>query len=173
MSKSLGNVIDPYEIIEKYGVEPLRYFLLSQIPTLDDGDFTIEGFEAIYQANLANGLGNLIARVAKLCEGINFDKYKLMLSKEYKKDIENYRLNEVLQIIWTEIKSLDKYINDKEPWGIEEKSKKLKILQPAVNRIRQIGYELRPFLPETAEKIEKQFKGPKIKSGKPLFPRLR
>lgn len=173
MSKSLGNVVNPYEVIEKYGVEPLRYFLLAKIPTLDDGDFTIEGFEAVYQADLANGLGNLISRVAKLCEGLKFKEYKPQFSKEYSRDVEKYRLNEVLQVIWVEIKSADKYLNDNKPWEIKDKDILLNVLQPVVNRIRQIGYELKPFLPETAEKIEKQFKGPKIKSARPLFPRLR
>ena len=74
MSKTLGNVIDPYAVIKKYGVEPLRYFLLSQIPTLDDGDFTVEAFKSVYQADLANGLGNLAARLAKLCEKGAIDK---------------------------------------------------------------------------------------------------
>ena len=173
MSKSLGNVVDPYKLIEKHGVEPLRYFLLSQIPTLDDGNFTIEAFEAVYQADLANGIGNLVARVAKLCEGIIFKKHIPSLSKEYRDDVEEYRLKNVLQIIRVEIKHADKYLNDNKPWEIKDKNKLFNVLQPIVNRIRQIGYELKPFLPETAEKIEKQFKGPQIKSEKALFPRLR
>ena len=72
-----------------------------------------------------------------------------------------------------EIKHADKYLNDNKPWEIKDKNKLFNVLQPIVNRIRQIGYELTPFLPETAEKIEKQFKGPQIKSEKALFPRLR
>ena len=172
MSKTLGNVIDPYAVIKKYGVEPLRYFLLSQIPTLDDGDFTVEAFKSVYQADLANGLGNLAARLAKLCEQVEIDKsYVPRFPDDYKKDIEQYRLNNVLQIIRGEIKSLDKYINDKEPWNIKDKNKLKEILQPAVNRIRQVAFELKPFFPETSQKIEKQFAGPQIKSGKPLFPR--
>ena len=174
MSKSLGNVIDPYEIIEKYGVEPLRYFLLSQIPTLDDGEFTVERFEEVYLADLANGLGNLVARVAGLTKNSKFQipNSKLEFSKNIGKNIENYQLNLALETIWKEIKKADVLINEKEVWNLKGKVKD-KVLVELVERVRQIATDLRPFLPETAEKIEKQFKGPTIKSQKPLFPRLR
>ena len=173
MSKTLGNIINPYKIIEKYGVEALRYFLLSQIPTLDDGDFTVEQFESVYQADLANGIGNLVARVAKLCEKVELKTSNTpSFSKDYKKGFEEFRLNEVLISIRDEITILDKKINETHPWTIEDKNELTKVLQPIVDGIRQIAYQLKPFLPETAEKIEAQFKGTKIKSGKPLFPRL-
>ncbi|MFV1916916.1 MAG: methionine--tRNA ligase [Patescibacteria group bacterium] len=184
MSKSLGNVVDPYEIVKKYGVEPLRYFLLSQIPTQDDGDFTIEGFEAIYQADLANGLGNLVARVAGLSKNSKFkiprprqakrggQSSKLSFSKSVDKHIKNYQLNSALEDIWDQIKKADVIINEKEVWNLTG-NEKGGVLSDLVDKIRQITIDLKPFLPETAEKIEKQFAGPKIKSGAPLFPRLK
>src|SRR3989304_2234779 len=110
MSKSLGNVIDPYEIIEKYGVESLRYFLLSQIPTLDDGEFTVERFEEVYLADLANGLGNLVARVAGLAKDLRFNIFDSRINKfstNVKKHIENYQLNLALETIWKEMKKAD------------------------------------------------------------------
>jgi len=173
MSKSLGNIINPYEIIEKYGVDALRYFLLSQIPTLDDGDFTVEQFKNVYQADLANGIGNLVARVAKLCEKVELKTLdRISLSKDYKKGFEEFHLNEMLISIRDEITRLDKKINEGQPWTIEDEAKLTKVLQPIVDSIRQIAHQLKPFLPETAEKIEIQFKGAKIKSSKALFPRL-
>lgn len=178
MSKSLGNIVDPYKIIKKYGVEPLRYFLLSQIPTQDDGDFTIKKFERIYQADLANGLGNLVARVAKLLEtrNINLEKLGVEKIKNFSPEvaglIDVYRLDEALKFIWRYISKLDKYINEKEPWK-KERIHELVIWQTLIKGIRQIAFDLRPFLPETAEKIEKQFKGPKIKRAELLFPRLK
>lgn len=173
MSKSLGNVIDPYEIIEKYGVEALRYFLLSQIPTLDDGEFTLQRFEEVYLADLANGLGNLVARIAGLAIRSKFkgQSSKLSFSKEVEKNIKNYQLNLALETIWNEIRKADVLINERQVWSLRGKVRE-EVLSELVNRVRQITTDLTPFLPETSEKIEKQYKGPKIKSEKPLFPRL-
>jgi len=174
ISKSLGNVIDPFELAQKYGIDPVRYYLLREIPAYGDGDFSIQRFKAVYNADLANGLGNLVARVAKLCEksGFQFGKSKVALVKECKKDFEKFQFDEILKIIWDRIRILDRRLDKKAPWKIEDKKKLKIILQEVINIIRQISYELKPFLPETAEKIEKQFKGPKIKSEKPLFPRI-
>lgn len=175
MSKSLGNVVDPYKLIEKHGVEPLRYFLLSQIPTLDDGDFTYQHFEQVYQADLANGLGNLVARVTGLAGNSKFkarNSKQISFSKKVEKHIENYELNLALEVVWNEIKKADIIINEKEAWKLKGKEKE-KVVTELVAKIRQIAVDLKPFLPETAEKIEKQFKGPQIKSEKALFPRLR
>lgn len=172
MSKSIGNVVDPYEMIEKFGVEPLRYFLLSQIPTLDDGDFTEERFREVYQADLANGLGNLVARVAAMSEKeeIVVEETALSFSDEVVKSIESYELNIALENVWAKITEADKLINDKKVWELTGVEKKVALID-LVNRIKQIAFDLQPFMPETAEKILTQFKG-EIKKGEPLFPRL-
>lgn len=175
MSKTIGNVVDPCEIIEKYGVEPLRYYLLSQIPTKDDGDFTIKRFEEVYQANLANGLGNLISRVAGMAEAsaTKFKKTdKKSITNKVGGAIERYELNVALDLIWAQIKEADIYINNKKVWELKGR-KKEKALIELVEKIRQIAVDLKPFLPETAKKIEKQYAGSTIKTGKPLFPRLK
>jgi methionyl-tRNA synthetase len=175
MSKTIGNVIDPYKVIEKYGVEPTRYYLLSQIPTLDDGDFTIQHFEEVYQADLANGLGNLVARVAGMANTsrITFKKgKKKKISKKVSEAIEKFKLNIALDLVWNQIKKADVLINEKRVWELKGDRKK-KILTKLVEQIRQIATDLYPFLPETAREIERQFKGPEIEFQKPLFPRLR
>ncbi len=166
MSKTIGNVVDPYEIIEKYGVEALRYFLLSQIPTLDDGDFTEERFKEVYNADLANGLGNLVSRVKGLGQKSKVlgAKAKLKFSKEVAKAFESYQLNQALDAIWKRIKKVDILINENEAWNLKG-SKKEDLLKTLNAEIRQIAYDLRPFLPETADKIEGQTEGA-------LFPRL-
>lgn len=166
MSKTIGNVIDPYEIIEKYGVEPLRYFLLSQIPTLDDGDFTEERFKEVYNSDLANGLGNLVARVSGLSKDIKIKDSisKPKTSKEVEKGIKEYQLNLALGAIWTRIRSVDVFINENKVWSLTGK-KKEEAIGKLVEEIRQIAFDLRPFLPKTAEKIENGFDGT-------LFPRL-
>ena len=176
MSKSLGNVIDPIEYVEKYGVDTLRYYLLAKINPTEDSDFTKEKFGETYNGELANGLGNLVSRVAKLAENSDFEFYfddsnHRSIDKNVSDQIDNYRFDEALKVIWTKVTEVDKYINDNEPWKLE--GDKLKeVLNFAVTSLIAIGCSLSPFLPETAEKIELQFKGPKIKSGLPLFPRL-
>ena len=174
MSKTTGNVIDPFEISEKYGLEPFRYFMLSQIPTLDDGDFTIERFKEVYNADLANGLGNLLARVARLCEKVELDSLpEPILDNEYKEIFESYKLNELLNKIWREISEIDQEIQNNKPWTIEDTTRLKEVLQEWVIKINQIAYELKPFLPQTSEKILNQFKNSRIKLEAPLFPRIK
>jgi len=175
ISKSLGNVVDPKKLTEEYGVDAVRYYLLREIPAYSDGDFSIQRFKEVYNADLANGLGNLIARVAKLCERSSFEfkDYKTELSEEYKKDLNSFKFDSVIKSIWEEIRSLDCYLDKKAPWKIKEEKELKTVLQEAIDNIRQIAYELQPFLPETSSKIKEQFKEPKIKSEKSLFPRLK
>ena len=184
MSKTIGNVIDPIPLIEKYGTDALRYYLLAKISPFSDGDFTEEKLKETYNSDLANGLGNLVARVAKLCEEItildNPTVNKLItdlpttsgkIKTLYSQAIENYSFDEALRLVWEDIRVTDQYINELQPWKLE-KEKLLKVMQVAVDSIRYLNIKLKPFLPETAEKIENQFKGPKITSQKPLFPRI-
>jgi len=173
MSKSLGNVVDPYEVMDLFGLEPLRYYLLSQIPTLDDGDFTVERFREVYQADLANGLGNLVSRVAAMAEksGLSFRTLSASIDKGVSGHIENYNLNLALGTIWDKIRKADEFISKEKVWSLGG-SKQKDALERLVTDIRQIAVDLKPFLPITTEKIEKQFAGDKIKTGDPLFPRL-
>jgi methionyl-tRNA synthetase len=176
ISKSLGNTINPIEVAEKYGTDALRYYLLAKINPYDDSDFTFEKFEEVYNGELANGLGNLISRVAKLAENSGFEfpvkESNYVYREEQIKPIEGYRFDFVLANIWaSDISALDKHINQETPWT-RSGSDLQKILQEEIDNIREIAQKLKPFLPETAEKIEKQFGESKIKSSEPLFPRL-
>src|SRR3990167_10099535 len=173
MSKTLGNVIDPIVFIQKYGADALRYYLLRETPPTSDGDFSEVRFKEVYNADLANGLGNLVARVAKLCEKVEFnflDKPKL--SREYSETFEQFRFNDILNKIWSEISKIDEEIEKEKPWAVEDLSKLKSLLQDWVTRINQIAFELKPFLPETSEKIESIFANSKVKSSPPLFPRI-
>ena len=182
MSKSLGNVIDPIKLIDKCGSNPLRYYLLRYISPFTDGDFSHEKFKEIYNADLANGLGNLIARVAKLCENSSYVQMgsesrvsgHLISIEGYSDAISQLRFNDALSFVWKKIATLDKFINDEKPWDLfKAGDNRLKsVLAHSVDQIQEIAVLLEPFLPETAKKIEEQFKGPNIKSRNLLFPRI-
>ncbi len=179
MSKSLGNVVNPFDLVDKYATDAVRYYLLKEIPPFTDGDFTIEHFKEVYNADLANGLGNLVQRVAKLAENSKFQmtnyklKFKIQNYKKYNRLFKNYKFNECLNWLWEKVRNLDKYIDKTKPWEKEKKDLE-KILQKPIKGILEIALLLKPFLPETAEKIEKIFTADKIKAPKkPLFPRLK
>lgn len=175
MSKTVGNIIDPNIFIEKYGADSLRYYFLRELPTFADGDFSQRRFKELYNADLANGIGNLIARVAKLASNAKWPminaKYTDVYTRNYKKAIEEFRLHDAIACIWDTIKITDQYVNDKKPWTLSGDALQ-KILEPAIQNIRTVATQLQPFLPETAEKILKQFAGPTIQSQPPLFPRM-
>ena len=183
MSKSLGNIVDPFVLAEKYGAEVVRYYLLRYIHSTQDSDFSDEKLREAYNADLANGLGNLVSRVAGLIEQ-NETKLSppspLRLrrgkqDKNFNKLIDNFLFDQALKYIWDNISSLDGLITKTKPWALAKagKTKELtKVLNQAVIGIFQISQLLKPFLPKTAEKIEAIFKAKKIKKGEPLFPRI-
>ncbi len=180
MSKSLGNVVDPFELVKKYGTDPVRYFLLREIPPTEDGDFTYEKFEKRYNADLAKGLGNLIARVITMAKNSkseirnskqiinsNFQTTINKTCKQYKKSLDEFKFSEALMAIWGLISFCDKYIEKERPW---EKSKGQKeAIGNLLSAVKEIAKLSGPFLPETSEKILKQLK---TKKSKPLFPRI-
>ena len=182
MSKTLGNVYDPIPLIEKHGPDPLRYFCLAKISPFQDGDFSEEKFYEAYNADLANGLGNLVSRVAKLCETADYshmvagDKTATHIIDiaEYSEAMEAFRFNDAIGCVWKKIGELDKFINREKPWELVKKgdSRAKGVLAHAVDQIQEIAILLEPFLPDTAKKIEEQFRGPKIISQQPLFPRV-
>jgi len=175
MSKSLGNVISPDDLIKKFGVDGARYLMLSEFSFGIDGDISLKKFRIRYNSDLANGLGNLVARVAKLCENSGFSfktKTDFNLDKFIIGHLDGFRFDDALERIWGYIREANKRINDNKIW--EQNGEKLeKSLQACIYALQDIVYHLQSFLPETTEKIFKQFQGPKIKAEKPLFPRLR
>lgn len=172
MSKSLGNVINPFELVVKYGTDATRFLIAHDLNIFEDSDVTPERFHESYTANLANGLGNLVARVARLCEqnNITAPEPPTELDSIIKESLDEYRFNAATASIWLDISIADKKINQEKPWELDGGRAKV-ILEELVKMIQQIAFNLQPFLPETAEKILQQFSG-QIKSGPPLFPRL-
>lgn len=174
MSKTIGNVIHPNDLVKKYGVDGTRYVLLASFPFGEDGDFSWEVLDRMYNADLANGLGNLVARVARLCEQNSIicsnDTNHQSIEENVEKYLLEYKFNEALSSIWAKITEADKKVNEEKPWELSGEEAK-EVLEDLVKRIQQIAFNLQPFLPQTSEKILKQFSG-EIKSQAPLFPRI-
>ena len=173
MSKSLGNVISPAQIIERYSVDGARYVLMSANQFGNDGDISLAKFDDAYNADLAHGLGNLVARVSKLAER----EAGIAKPKEFSPSvvslIESYALDGVLGDIWASIKKVDAYLNQHEPWKIkDDPEKRLSIVLAAAKDVVQIAYNLQPFMPETSEKILAQFCGDSIATAQPYFMKL-
>ncbi|MEX2090671.1 MAG: methionine--tRNA ligase [Candidatus Paceibacterota bacterium] len=194
MSKTVGNVVDPFGLVEKYGSEVVRYFLLREIPSGDDGDFSYKKLEERYNGDLANGLGNLIQRVATLIDDkmdgeLIYEnekcKVKSVERKNYINAVEEFRLHDALGEIWKLIAEANKYIDDRKPW-VEAKENPdgfLETMTGLVYLIHHISWMLQPFLPQTSERIFGIFGDEKshsisdgykflVKRGEPLFPRL-
>lgn len=179
MSKTLGNVIDPLELIHKYGADPLRYYFLREIPASADGDFSERRFKELYNSDLANGLGNLVARIAKLASIApaltipvprSFSEY-LHENPEYKTHIEAFQFHEALNYLWGKIKTLDIAVNENKPW--EKKGDELTAsINFFIGPIQEISVLIQLFLPETGKTICDQFSGSAVTAGAPLFPRL-
>ena len=171
MSKSLGNVVNPFDLIKKYGVDAVRYYLLREIPPADDGDYSEKRMSEVYNSDLANELGNLVMRITTLAEkdglGILHSEPRTM---NHEQMFKNFQFNLILEDIWKQIKTLNKQTDDFAPWKKNSEERK-EFLTKSLQEINQVGYELQPFLPETAEKILKATTG-KIKKIAPLFPRL-
>lgn len=172
MSKTLGNVVDPAPLAESLGADAIRYFCLAKISPFQDGDFTLEKLKEAYNSDLANGIGNLVSRVAKLCEKVDFQAPEApsQFDPEIKKLVDEFKFHEALAWIWSMIQIADRRINEEKPWqkdGLELKED----LDELVRLIQRVAFNLQPFLPNTAEKILKQFTG-QVKSGPAIFPRV-
>ena len=185
MSKSVGNVIDPNQIIDEYGVDAFRYFFSRHIPTQDDGDFTWEKFETAYNTELGNDLGNLVQRVSAMIT--RYQAGVIGDAPQAEHDMQPYRLamndlkfNEAMDFVWGTVRSLNQYLENVKPWEIakqresdkEAESHLAEILATAVGSLLQIADLLVPFMPGTAEYIHKSFEsGVVVVQENVLFPK--
>ncbi len=186
MSKSLGNVISPLELEEKYGADSIRYVLMRTTPFGEDGDFSEDVLINRHNSELANKLGNLVSRVSSLAEKNGIEKtdnklLKKLKIKKIEKLMEGFELDKALNEIFAFIDVCNEYVQSEKPWESKDK----KVLYELVDSIKVVAILLWPFIPETSEKIAKQFgfeikydeigkgiKVKKIKKGEILFKRV-
>jgi methionyl-tRNA synthetase len=173
ISKSLGNVIDPVEIINKYGLDQFRYFLLREVPFGNDGDFSIRSLKNRINADLANDLGNLCQRSLTMIEK-SYDSIipePINLPDEYNYMINNFMdrlniLNKMISLqditgyiknVWELISEANKFFNDKKPWDLKknDENQYKNVLFVTANLIKQIGILIYPVMPDTSERILK------------------
>jgi methionyl-tRNA synthetase len=173
MSKSLGNVIAPSEMMARYGIDATRYLLMNLGPFGADMDVTWDKLDTTYTAQLSNGLGNLCSRVAKLCEKTGFvnNSPKPEIPENYHYKLTNFHLLEALGQTQTMVAELDQYLAEKKPWTLEDKQAHESLAQ-SVEKIRSLGQLLLPFMPEIAQTVLDHFAQEKITALTPLFPRV-
>lgn len=170
MSKSLGNVIDPIEIINAYGTDALRYYLIREIPNSRDGDFNDKIFIERYNSDLANNLGNLLNRVHTLISKNDINNFNFHQNHEiYKKKVENtwlkfneemekYNLHEAIFHIWRLISFANKNIDEEKPWSLVKNApeKATSILSNLLELLRHISIMIQIIMPMTSNKIRMQ-----------------
>lgn len=189
ISKTIGNVVDPLALVERYGTDPVRYYFAREISPHQDGDFSEPKLIERYNGELANGLGNLVARVATLGETVSplpldFPQGLLPNVRDavhgafqgYEAAFASFRLNEALSEVWRLIGFTDRYLNATSPWALSDTAELRKVIINAAYLVSTVSNLLRPFLPETADKIQEQIRFRdsviEIKRGAVLFPRL-
>ena len=178
ISKSLGNTVDPVELVNKYGAEPVRYYLLREIPAWEDGDYSEAKFKQRYESDLANGLGNTFSRVTNMVEKYGLpaaDSAKVPPERAVQHDIDNFQFDVALGKIFGFLRTIDQEIEQTKPWQLAKEGNENKVqelLKGWVQELRQVGQMLAPFMPETSKKITEALAAERITKAEPLFPRF-
>lgn len=186
ISKTVGNVVDPNEVIDTYGLDAYRYYMSRHIPTQDDGDFTWEKFETAYNTELGNDLGNVVQRVAMMISryqaGVIGDAPQTEHDmRAYHQAMSDLKFNEALDQVWLMVRSLNQYLETVKPWEVAKQREKdedaaahlSEILATSVGTLMQIADLLVPFMPHTADVIHKTFEtGVVVDQGGVLFPKI-
>jgi methionyl-tRNA synthetase len=176
MSKTLGNVVDPQDIVSEYGTDALRYFLLREVSSFEDSPFTLERFKDAYNSGLANGLGNLTSRIMTMAEN-NLDSAveipTMTLTEDWVPAInamEIFDIKEAMNVVFAHVTELDEIIQKTSPFKLVKTDKEagVAIIKDLVIKLHNIGMMLTPILPETSKKIIEIVKANK-KPEVPLF----
>ena len=192
MSKSLGNVVNPFDLVEKYSTDAVRHFLLAELHPYEDNDFTIQRFEISYNASLVNGLGNTARRLATMAQNsgqlypVRHPPYRVSPCTQRKPvilacpgslninlNLSQFNFQGAMDSIWNLLRWIDRDINNQKVWELKGQEQQ-QALAKLINLFREVIYCLQPFLPQTAEILSKQFNQEKIKPlPQPLFPKLK
>ncbi len=175
MSKTLGNVVEPFSLIEKYGVDAVRYFFFAELPLFGDGDFSERRFKERYNSDLADGLGNLVLRVSSLIkngvaeEGASPEWREKVQETEnsFYEKMDEFRFGEALGVVWSLIHHTDGYIEREKPWEKRENSKE--VVANLLCVLLSISDMLAPFIPSSAEKVRRIAEGGEKEV---LFPKI-
>src|SRR3989339_35004 len=175
MSKTLGNVIDPLDLLKEYSTDALRYYVSRELSSFDDSPMTVEMFKEAYNANLANGLGNLVSRVMKMAETnlnepISLSSQKAVLSSDFNDFLDKFEIQKATDLIWQKIAEADKMIQEMQPFKLvkSDKEKGVEIIKDLVVKVFIISCLLEPIMPETSKKIKDLIKNNKSPET-PLF----
>jgi methionyl-tRNA synthetase len=180
MSKSVGNVVAPSEILAKHGVDPLRYYFLRHIPAYEDGDFSWDTFEAAYNNELANELGNAVQRTIAMVQKYQGGMIGDIPPAEhdiaqYEQALENCQFDRALDQVWERVRGLNQYIDEEKPWMIAKEGDAphlQEVLAQQASDLLQIADLLEPFMTDTAVKIRNVFSEGIVRSTKgTLFPK--
>lgn len=174
MSKSLGNVIDPLELVKEYGTDAVRYFLARHIHPFEDSDFTLERFKEAYNADLANGVGNVAARILTLAATHLSESVKVEFvayPKEFTEALRDFEINRAAEYVLHRVQALDKKITETEPFKLIKSDTEAgkKLIADLVRELAAIDLLLEPLLPETSKKIIEAIMA--NKKPETLFPR--
>ena len=177
IGKSAGNAVDPFAVIERFGADAVRYYLLRAIPPFDDGDFSLTRLAALYEADLANGIGNLVSRLAALGEIIGYASPprtdKPAPPDDFLKAVTAFKFDKALAALWAVVAEVNRNIEQQRPWELARQgdSRLKELLDLWLDRVWVLATWLQPFLPETCRGIQARlFSGP-VHKVSPLFPR--
>ncbi len=178
IGKSLGNAVSPFDVIARHGVDAFRYYLLRHVGCFRDGDFTYERFDAVYDADLANQLGNLVARLCGLARGITLPGassspgFAEALNRGIDDAVISFALHRAVERIWDAIETINRGLSQSEPWR-RKPAEKASIVATALADLTTIAKALEPFLPDTARRIQASIAPDGLATKQPpLFPRI-
>lgn len=173
ISKSLGNVIRPSELVGKWGSDAVRYYLLRFGPQINDSDLSLEKLKSVFDSELANDWGNLVSRVIKLASNQQLvnKALKVNFDKDYSQMVENFKISEAISLVMSWVREVNEEINEVEPWKMESGDELNNYLTKWLQDIQKIAFHLSPAMPTTSNKVLEGISGG-IQPIPPLFPKI-